>query len=70
MFDASQQCGNGTSTRSKYKNESFRPMQNISNASHASINMEKLSMDVEKCGVSDLILTQPIYMNVIKSDNF
>jgi len=56
MFDASQQWGNGTSTRSKYKNDTFRPMQNISDASHASIDMEKLSMDVEKCGVSSLNL--------------
>jgi len=56
MFNASQQCGNGTSTGSKYKNDAFRPMQTISITSHASIDMEKLSMDVEKCGVSYCIV--------------
>jgi len=56
MFNASKQCGNGTSSRSKYKNDTLRPMQTISVSPYASIDMEKLSVDVEKCGVSDFII--------------
>lgn len=55
MFNASQQCGNGTSAGGKYKNVTFRPVQTVPIASHASVDMEKLPVDVEECGVSDSI---------------
>lgn len=52
-LDAREQHANGTSTRDQHKNVAFRPVQNISVASHASVDMEKFLVDVAECCVSD-----------------
>lgn len=61
MFDAKQYySGNGSSARNKYKSIAFRKVQTVPVSSHASVDMEKFLMDVEKCGVRDLIMTMTL----------
>jgi hypothetical protein len=55
MFNAIKQFGNGTPTGGRNKNDSFRSVQTVPVTSYASIDMEKLPMDVEECCVSNLI---------------